>query len=437
MNPREKKLVAIVGVLLALMLSWTVKSWYVGKLASLQTGYDNAVRDREKAHFEQRRLKQGKEAWAEAGRQTIADTDNEAQTLFRPDVDQLVQEVGLTNSKVELKGMSKIGANGLRYLNCNLIADGSLDKILKLLFKLRQRPYVVRFQMVRLSRPNDSKLPKEILRLTADIDTLLLPDAKSCDLPKVASVNLASQPARTVVRQKYPKLEDYGDIVTKKIFERWEPPIPPPDKVAGHNPGRDGRHVFNKELTWASATRAQSYEVYFGESKPPLKVNSGPATSYRPPQPLTVGKTYYWKVNSVSPQGTTEGEVLSFTAVEAPKEVIVEGPPPEPPPLYENLLLTRIVSSPRGQQAVLEDPANKTAEDKRIEVGEPFYKGTLVLIHPKGAVSEDKKDGQLRFHPLTKALRESVPLTEQTQPLVWDAALKLEKRSTGISQRPG
>jgi hypothetical protein len=108
---------------------------------------------------------------------------------------------------------------------------------------------------------------------------------------------------------------------------------------------------------------------------------------------------------------------------------------PPPPPPDANLVLARIISSPRSQQAVLEDPANKNALDQRVEVGSPFYGGTLIYVHPKGAVSE--KDNQLRFHPLTKALRECVPLTEATQPQLLFEVMKLEQRAAGISQGPG
>jgi len=110
-------------------------------------------------------------------------------------------------------------------------------------------------------------------------------------------------------------------------------------------------------------------------------------------------------------------------------------PTPPPPPADSNLVLGRVLSSPRGQQVVLEDPRNKNIEDKRVEVGELLYGGTLIYVCPKGAVSD--RDGQRRFHPLGIPLRDGRPLTMEEFPAVFDELSKLEKRSAGISKRPG
>jgi len=164
------------------------------------------------------------------------------------------------------------------------------------------------------------------------------------------------------------------------------------------------------------------------------------AISYRINSPLQEEKTYYWKVDSINQENVrTEGDVVEFTAyrptVPPPK---VEDRPPPPPP-DANLTLARIVSSPRGAHVVLEDPdpRNKGAEDKRVEVGDTLYDGILVFVHPKGAVSQ--KDDKLRYHPLTRPLRECEPLTIEAQPELFDAVmqLKLEERATGISRGPG
>jgi hypothetical protein len=92
-------------------------------------------------------------------------------------------------------------------------------------------------------------------------------------------------------------------------------------------------------------------------------------------------------------------------------------------------VLLRVIGSPRSRQAVLENPANK-AEDKRIEVGEAFYGGILVLVHPKGVVSE--KNGQLMYHSFGQALKDCSPLSAENQPLLQEEVMKLEKRAAGI-----
>ena len=113
-------------------------------------------------------------------------------------------------------------------------------------------------------------------------------------------------------------------------------------------------------------------------------------------------------------------------------------PVPPPPPADANKVLARVISSPRGQQAVLQDPGagtNANAQDTRVEVGEKLYGGTLVFVHPRGVVSE--RDGALRFHPIGSALQANQPLTEKDQPDVYYELKKLQARSEGIRVSPG
>lgn len=108
---------------------------------------------------------------------------------------------------------------------------------------------------------------------------------------------------------------------------------------------------------------------------------------------------------------------------------------PPPPPVDAEMVLGRLLSSPRGQLAVLEDRRKPNAEDTYKEVGEEMYGGTLVFVHPQGAVTE--RDGQFRFHAIGEALQSFRPLTEEDQPVVFSELMKLMSEATGISRRPG
>lgn len=443
MNPREKRMVFVLGGMLALLAVYTVQKQYRGKLGELDGQIKKLQQTKQEIEFDQRRLKLGKEQWADAGGESLGLDEGKAKNDFRPDIDALVAEVGLTEATVTLKNVEKKGKNGLRSLNCSVGAEGNLESILKFLFRVHQRPYVVRLRDVAIDRlpPKKGQKPTEaLLRLTAGLDTLLLPDAHADGLPKVTPVDITSRPAEPPSRTKFAKFDDYQDIIKRKIFEPWTPPIPPPGKVAGHVPGPSQQLAVNaQQLRWNAAPYAKTYEVFLGEENPPPSVRSGhPVTNFQPAPPLVLGKTYYWKIDSINEEGVrTEGDVIQFTVYQptTPQGPVVEEKKPEPPPADQNLILARIVSSDRGQQVVLEDPVNKQAEDKRIEVGEDLYGGTLVFVHPKGAVS--LKGEELRYHPITKALRECVPLSDETQPELNYEVMKLEQRAAGISQRPG
>ena len=65
---------------------------------------------------------------------------------------------------------------------------------------------------------------------------------------------------------------------------------------------------------WESAT-ASSHDVYFGTDSTPdaseFKGNQS-GTTFNPGT-LTAGTTYYWRIDHVNAQGTTTGDVWSFT----------------------------------------------------------------------------------------------------------------------------
>jgi len=108
-------------------------------------------------------------------------------------------------------------------------------------------------------------------------------------------------------------------------------------------------------------------------------------------------------------------------------------PPPPPPPVDAQMVLGRLLSSPRGQMAVLEKPG-RAGEDEYKEVGDAMYGGVLVYVHPSGVVTE--RDGQWRFHMLGEPLQSYKPLSEKEQPLVYHELLKLREQATGISRGP-
>ncbi len=65
-------------------------------------------------------------------------------------------------------------------------------------------------------------------------------------------------------------------------------------------------------LTWSAGTAATSHDVYFGTSNPPtFQTNQASATF--DPGSLQLNKTYYWRIDEVNDEGTTTGNVWSFT----------------------------------------------------------------------------------------------------------------------------
>jgi outer membrane protein assembly factor BamB len=72
--------------------------------------------------------------------------------------------------------------------------------------------------------------------------------------------------------------------------------------------------ALSMTLAWDSACGADSYNVYFGSSSPPLFVLNSAAVSYLPGSPQ-YDTTYYWRVDAVGADGIVRGETWSFKTV--------------------------------------------------------------------------------------------------------------------------
>ncbi|QYY34906.1 fibronectin type III domain-containing protein [Ruficoccus sp. ZRK36] len=80
-----------------------------------------------------------------------------------------------------------------------------------------------------------------------------------------------------------------------------------------------------EKLTWTSTTGMDQYDVYLGDSleavrdadtSSPQYLGQVVGTDYDFTSPLPAGKTYYWRVDAVSPYATYEGPIYSFTVTD-------------------------------------------------------------------------------------------------------------------------
>ncbi|MDI6787592.1 MAG: glycine-rich protein [Planctomycetota bacterium] len=93
---------------------------------------------------------------------------------------------------------------------------------------------------------------------------------------------------------------------------------PPPAQVTSPTPsnGSTGR-PNNQQLSWAAASGATSYDVWFDVLNPPEVYINTTSTTYTPGT-LDYLATYYWRINSRNSSGLTIGNVWSFTTISAP-----------------------------------------------------------------------------------------------------------------------
>ncbi len=363
MNSRERMLLILVGLAAGLLVVKVVAGRYFAALKWYDTQIVQLKRDLEKAETERTLAGIVQREWLDAGSQTLSMDSNEATTLWRGELEKLGAQCGFP-VEVTLESTPKRWLrNGVRTLNASITGQGRIDDIANFMLELHRLPYAVRVKSLTLDQVNkptrrDDKSQKPgVLKLTAYVDTLLLP---SCELvPQIRPATLDPAERKPTSRPEGTSLADYQPWLEKKLFQPWEPP---PVIVRRQDP------------------RPQSVPA--------------------PPEPHRVPK--------------------------------VE--PPPPPPRDAAFVLGRLLSSPRGQLAVLENPAQPGLDEYKA-VGDAMYNGTLVYVNPDGAVTAEK-DGRLWFHPLGEPLQNCAPLMEQSQPMVYQEVMKLKlaRQETGISE---
>lgn len=87
----------------------------------------------------------------------------------------------------------------------------------------------------------------------------------------------------------------------------------PPGQASNPSPARNAIHApVHPVLSWTAGANAASHAVFFGDQSPGAFQGNQSGTSFDPGS-LELDKTYYWRVDESNENGTTIGEVWSFT----------------------------------------------------------------------------------------------------------------------------
>ncbi len=449
MNSREKLLLVVVLGVGGLFLLRMVSRGYQGKLAAL----DNEIGAKQKVLDKAEKAKSdaviAQAAWRRTGGQTLSMDENEAKNLLRREMFALATQAGLQEATVDLGQVKRWLRGDVRRLPGTVKARGTLPQIVGFLFQLHRQPYEVRVTQltidkeVRTVRQGQARVIAEdtdVLDLTVRLETLLLPVTKL--VPRVTPVKLeGKERGAEKERTALASAAQYQAVIRPEVFKFYVPPVPP-GKAMPQNPQPNAtvwipsgseETTTTVSLQFRPGTDAARHEVFFGEGSPGnIQPLQGEGTSFV--QTVELSKTYWWRVDAFSKDDLkTTGDMWRFVVQRQQAGGIVEVPPPvvqaPQPAADQNMVLSRVYSSPRGQIAVLQDPANPQGEDKRVEVGEGFYGGTLVFVHQKGAVSE--RDGLRQFHVIGEPLRNAKPLTQVDHPQIWSEIAKLERLALG------
>jgi hypothetical protein len=89
-------------------------------------------------------------------------------------------------------------------------------------------------------------------------------------------------------------------------------PFRQPAKASNPNPSNGTVAGATAGLTWSAAQDADSYDVYFGTSNPPVYRATQTQTTFSPGL-LQFETTYFWRIDSRNSLWTTPGDLWSFT----------------------------------------------------------------------------------------------------------------------------
>ncbi|GMV97499.1 MAG: hypothetical protein AMXMBFR83_18570 [Phycisphaerae bacterium] len=450
MTQREKTLGAIIGLLAVAFIGyWSVKQYrqYIAELAARadRKRAEIAAIRKEIKEYEARRT-----AWEHFGAQTLSTDPVRLQNLLRVELDQLAKNCGLNSATVTLGKLTELGrrARGqtdmVRVHSATVSAVGRVENVMEFLYRLYSQPYLVRVRSLSLLRPARGA-EKGVVTMNATVDTPILPPTKA--RIAIEPANLEPHERREVARLAEKDFAAYRKgIVRKKLFEPYEKIVA---KAANPNPavGAVLYDATEVTLTWIPYRGSAEQRVYFGErlipsdAEPVAELRD--QSSFKPDVKLETGKNYVWRVDTIFEEELTRGDEWRFRVEKKPEAGPGPPPPPPPPPAPPadaEFYVGRVLSSPLAQQVVLEDrrtsaPPNLPV-DKRVELGEPLYDGTLVYVHPKGPVSE--KDGALRLHPIGEQVRNLVVLSadDKRYPDVYHEVMKLRAGLEGITQGP-
>lgn len=428
----------MIGLLVAAMAVFLGRTGVILYRSSLQ-GYDTKIKslktDLKAIKLEQAQAVINADRWRrEMGPSTLSMDPNEAMTRLREELYELTQEARLQDVQISLNQVRSYQKNGIRRLPATVTATAKLEEVVTFLFHLYRQPYQVRCtnltlgQAIRLTGKDDKRKEEAaqgLLKMTVQLETLILPPSQL--VPSVEKAVLDKGKRKEVARTRLAKLDDYRPLLAKKMFQPYRPEQftigvavqPPNGGVVGLVPAMpkytEGSSV-TLNVTPHPGFKFERWEGDLTGSAIPGQIKADANKTIR-------------AIFSGSPLTSQPVQVAQPTPVVPPA-----------PPKDAQMVLGRVLSSPRGQLVVLENPraqpnAPKVGEDQYKEVGEEVYGGTLVYVHPKGAVTESA-DGRRLFHELGKALKDCQDLTEDTQPLIYHEVMKLAEQASGIKPSP-
>ena len=180
----------------------------------------------------------------------------------------------------------------------------------------------------------------------------------------------------------------------------------------------------NADLMWREAYRATSHDIYFGTSPGSLVFQGNQSNNIYNPGILTPGKTYYWRVDAVTPAGTITGDEWSFSVAIAPVSISLS-------PVADAYVDDSAPDSNYGSEGVIR-LVTPTVIGGGYEQRVGFLKfnidvpGTIISAKLKLYNDQSSKNRYVNLHNVANSSWEETLITWNNQPLMGDSLQQLD-----------
>lgn len=218
MNPREKMLAAVVGVV---VLGWGGKIMVDKYFAALDARSRDLSQAQERLETASKRLTDGREAahkLSEWEKRSLPEDRERALTLYKAWLLEKAKTAGLEVNDINPAARSS-ASDAYTAIGYSIKASGSLTSIANMLYEFYRSPQLQQVTKLQLGRPMGSSKVDVVL----EVEALSLPGAEATDkLPEGESKRL-----------KLASFDDYKKTLTERdIVTVYTPPRPPRPPVA-------------------------------------------------------------------------------------------------------------------------------------------------------------------------------------------------------------
>lgn len=413
MNRRERLLLFLVGGVLGLGLTVKLgREQVLDRLNRMDREIDAKRQTLSRMEGELQFAKIYESHWQRIAKETLATDSHAALARMIDGTHTLATRCGLQHPAIHpnVAGQAKGGYTSLTF---TVDGDGDLKQMVTFLHDLHNAPFLPRVRSLTLTPLSGKQSDK--LRLALKGETIVLPPNPR--VPNVTTAPTKDAMKDPIQRTAKADVKEYLAIAEKRPFEPYKEPPRPPEPPLAANAGSDVTVPVGNpaQLTGSGVHGKGPYKFAWSQTNGP-KLAFAPTAADTATLSVT-GDTIgvaelELKVTDAAGKAATAKVRVNVVSKDQPA-VVTPTVARKFDPARSSTRVTGLLSAPDVQEVVL------TGNDKKrrvVRVGEEFDGGTLIYVHPEGAVvvynAAGMKEPEKDFYPHGKLMSEMTVLAD-------------------------